>query len=194
MKPLTTLGLRNRSECTISSRSYTNESLSSIPATNGKTAAHSFESGVNAFFRESGVGWQLDHGIVEARGENAFEASVREAVSALAESGRTTASGHICFDSNACLAVRRYRPDSPPRGRGSRPSPGLAPLAGVRRTRSTREIFSLEPGPAIFEPLGPVCFRGALGRSSALGCADFDRNAEVGCFRIDRLFVRIGGD
>jgi len=55
-------------------------------------------------------------------------------------------------------------------------------------------IFLLEPGPAIFEPLGPVCFRGALGRSSALGCADFDRNAEVGCFRIDRLFVRIGGD
>jgi hypothetical protein len=71
------------------------ESLSSIPTTNGKTAATSFESDVNAFFKESGVGWQLDHGVVEARGEDAFEASVRGAVSALAESGRTTASGRI---------------------------------------------------------------------------------------------------
>jgi hypothetical protein len=50
---------------------------------------------VNAFFIESGIGWQLSQGQVVTRGEQGFEASVRTAVSSLADGGRATASARI---------------------------------------------------------------------------------------------------
>jgi hypothetical protein len=57
--------------------------------------AHQFAEAVNAYFIEEGVGWQLVNGEVVTRGAEAFESVIREASTAIHESGRPTASTHL---------------------------------------------------------------------------------------------------
>jgi hypothetical protein len=50
-----------------------------------------FTKKVNDAFRRKGVGWQLIDGHIEIRGEESFEKSVRTAITAAAETGRSVA-------------------------------------------------------------------------------------------------------
>lgn len=68
-----------------------------------------FDQEINKYFRQSGVGWQIVDGKIETRGSEAFEQSLKEASSELADSGRTTAANEI-HQALADLS-RRPKPD-----------------------------------------------------------------------------------
>ena len=57
--------------------------------------ANTFAARINEHFRSMGIGWQLVNGVVETRGPEAFESSVRGAVESLEATGRPTASSEI---------------------------------------------------------------------------------------------------
>jgi hypothetical protein len=57
--------------------------------------ARPFRIAINEYFKHAGIGWQLVDGQVVTRGDDAFENTVRTAVSVLAESGRQTAASHL---------------------------------------------------------------------------------------------------
>jgi hypothetical protein len=54
-------------------------------------AADRFQEAMNANFREAGIGWQLVDGVIEIRGPEAFESSVRGAIVTLEASKKATA-------------------------------------------------------------------------------------------------------
>lgn len=64
-----------------------------------------FQRDINDYFLHAGIGWQLVNGEIVTRGDEAFEGTVRAAVSVLEESERPTAAGHIGFAIGA-LSVR----------------------------------------------------------------------------------------
>lgn len=71
--------------------------------------APAFEEEINGYFRESGIGWQLVHGVIQVRGAESFETVVRTAESLLDETRRTTARREI-HEALADLS-RRPTPD-----------------------------------------------------------------------------------
>jgi hypothetical protein len=71
--------------------------------------AAEFEQKINTFFSEEGIGWQLVGGVVETRGTEAFEASLREARETLDSRGFSTASNEL-HEALADLS-RRPTPD-----------------------------------------------------------------------------------
>lgn len=73
--------------------------------------AQKFTVGVNSYFVEEGIGWQLSDGQVVTRGTEAFESVVAGAEKALKKSGRPTAAGHI-HEALQDLS-RRPKPDLP---------------------------------------------------------------------------------
>jgi hypothetical protein len=58
-------------------------------------AARAFEGEINAYFRETGIGWQLIDGKIETRGTETFETTVRGSERTLAEARLPTASQEI---------------------------------------------------------------------------------------------------
>jgi hypothetical protein len=54
-----------------------------------------FESRLNEFFREHGIGWEMSNGKVIARGSEAFSVAPKEAIEELKKSGRQTASREV---------------------------------------------------------------------------------------------------
>jgi AbiJ N-terminal domain 4 len=57
--------------------------------------AHVFEAEVNGALRELGIGWQLRDGMIQARGEEAFEAVLAQAKDALVAAGKATAQNEL---------------------------------------------------------------------------------------------------
>jgi len=57
--------------------------------------ANAFEHKMNQYFREQGVGWQMDGGQIVYRGSEAFSGATQEAVEVLEQSGRTAAAREI---------------------------------------------------------------------------------------------------
>jgi hypothetical protein len=57
--------------------------------------AERFAREVNSYFREAGIGWQLEGGRIETRGPESFELAVQGATSALERTGRTTAEAEL---------------------------------------------------------------------------------------------------
>lgn len=57
--------------------------------------AQSFEADINSYFSEEGIGWQLNSGNIEVRGEEGFETGLKKAHQTLEQSGLQTASGEI---------------------------------------------------------------------------------------------------
>jgi hypothetical protein len=57
--------------------------------------ARAFDTSINEYFREAGIGWQLVSGTMQTRGPEAFESSVRGAVTALDAAALPTASSEI---------------------------------------------------------------------------------------------------
>lgn len=58
-------------------------------------SAQYFESEVNRFFYENGIGWKLENGQIEMRGSEAFEKVLKEASQTLEQSDRKTAKTEI---------------------------------------------------------------------------------------------------
>jgi hypothetical protein len=58
-------------------------------------ACERFETGLNAYFREAGIGWQLRGGEIRTRGAEAFEAAVQAATAELEARGKTTAGSEV---------------------------------------------------------------------------------------------------
>lgn len=58
-------------------------------------AADQFESELNRYFRETGIGWQVANGSVEMRGPEVFEQNVHGAVAALEDAHRETATQEL---------------------------------------------------------------------------------------------------
>ena len=54
-----------------------------------------FEKDVNAYFKEKGIGWQLNNGIIQIRGQEAFEHKIKEAVKVLGEAKLSTSLNEI---------------------------------------------------------------------------------------------------
>lgn len=54
-----------------------------------------FAGEMNSYFRRRGIGWQLVNGVVEIRGSDEFEISVRQASTMLDQKGLTTAHGEL---------------------------------------------------------------------------------------------------
>lgn len=54
-----------------------------------------FEKDINEYFVEKGIGWKLVHGIIEIRGEEAFEQKIKESVEVLGEAEQQTAQNEI---------------------------------------------------------------------------------------------------
>jgi hypothetical protein len=71
--------------------------------------AAEFQDGLNDFFVEQGIGWQMVDGEIITRGTEAFESAVHEAGKVLESAGRTTASDEI-HEALADLS-RRPKPD-----------------------------------------------------------------------------------
>lgn len=61
----------------------------------GEHDAERFAAEINAYFVEEGVGWQLANGRIVTRGDEAFESVVKAAGTALTETNRPTAAGHV---------------------------------------------------------------------------------------------------
>jgi hypothetical protein len=57
--------------------------------------SENFQDAINSYFKSEGIGWQLIDGKIEVRGEEGFEATVKEASSGLKESKLNTASNEI---------------------------------------------------------------------------------------------------
>ncbi len=60
-----------------------------------QSAEQPFESAVNDYFRENGIGWQLKNGRVETRGEQTFEAVFHEAEESLDSAELPTAKNEL---------------------------------------------------------------------------------------------------
>lgn len=54
-----------------------------------------FKDEINSYFKAEGIGWQIIDGKIEVRGEEGFETAIKEASSAVEESGLKTASNEI---------------------------------------------------------------------------------------------------
>ena len=79
----------------------------SLKQAQDQPAAQYFESEINKYFRQSGIGWLLTAGKLEARGSEAFQRSLTEAAEELEVSGRRVAANEI---HQAILDLSR-RPD-----------------------------------------------------------------------------------
>jgi hypothetical protein len=66
-----------------------------IQKTRTREALTEFTNGLNDSFRRKGVGWQLKDGKIETRGEESFETSVRTAIAATQETGRSVANREL---------------------------------------------------------------------------------------------------
>ncbi len=66
-----------------------------VKAREGLLKARQFEKSINEYFGEEGIGWQLVHGAIQTRGDEAFETSVRGAIEVLKSTERPTASREI---------------------------------------------------------------------------------------------------
>lgn len=55
-----------------------------------------FEKDINDYFVEKGIGWKLANGIIQIRGEKAFEQKITEAVDVLGEAKYKTSHNEIC--------------------------------------------------------------------------------------------------
>jgi hypothetical protein len=58
-------------------------------------AAPHFEGELNRYFRQRGIGWEMRHGRLEARGSEAFEHTLKDARQELTDAGRSTAANEI---------------------------------------------------------------------------------------------------
>jgi hypothetical protein len=70
----------------------------------GGHLARDFAGAVNTFFIDSGIGWQLVDGEIVARGNQAFEGTVKTAIAALEEDAKPTAAGRLHFAIDALSA------------------------------------------------------------------------------------------
>jgi hypothetical protein len=70
-------------------------SLASSDEYSGEDHARVYANGINEFFIDEGIGWQLVNGQIVTRGTEAFESVVSEATSALETSQRPTAAKHL---------------------------------------------------------------------------------------------------
>lgn len=59
--------------------------------------ASRFADEINSFFLEKGIGWQLVNGAIVTRGDEAFETTVKTAVTVLKADEKPTAAGHLQF-------------------------------------------------------------------------------------------------
>ena len=77
----------------------------------GPDNASLFEVEINASFREMGIGWQMIEGLIQTRGDDAFEVTVTAATAALEEAGLPTAESELKEALHALS--RRPKPDLP---------------------------------------------------------------------------------
>jgi len=61
----------------------------------GRRSDDVFASELNRYFKRTGIGWQLINGILEVRGNEAFESSVRETAADLEIAGKSTAANEL---------------------------------------------------------------------------------------------------
>lgn len=54
-----------------------------------------FEKEINEYFLERGIGWLMSNGLIETRGPEAFQTSVKAAIQELSTSGYSTANGEL---------------------------------------------------------------------------------------------------
>jgi hypothetical protein len=70
-----------------------------------ESARHApLQAELNKYFVHAGIGWQLVDGKVVTRGDEAFESTLKTAVTALEEDTKPTAAGHLRFALDALSA------------------------------------------------------------------------------------------
>ena len=71
------------------------EAVHNALATNNPEAGQAYESSLNDFVRERGIGWEMRDGEFIARGSEGFSAATSEAAQTLADEGRNTAAREL---------------------------------------------------------------------------------------------------
>ena len=127
--------------------------------------ARDFAGAVNTFFIDSGIGWQLVDGQIVARGDQAFEDTVKTAVAALEENAKPTAARHLRFAIGALSA----RPKPNTSGAVAHATSAVECVLGEITGQATTLGRYLDKNPGLFHPALKKGLDGIYGYASDEG-------------------------
>jgi hypothetical protein len=124
-----------------------------------------FVKAINNAFVAQNIGWQLDNGNVVTRGDEAFENTVKTAVSILKNDQKPTAAGHLC----SAIAALSARPKSNTSGAVAHATSAVECVLGeiTGATMTLGEYLNRNPG--LFHPALKKGLHGIYGYASDEG-------------------------
>jgi hypothetical protein len=127
--------------------------------------AEAFESQINSFFEEQGIGWQLKSGEIMTRGDEAFEGTVMASITVLKKDKKPTAAGHL---QNAISALST-RPTPNTSGAVAHATSAVECVLGEITGESTTLGEYLNKHPELFHPALKKGLHGIYGYASDQG-------------------------
>jgi hypothetical protein len=124
-----------------------------------------FYTAINECFVEEGIGWQLVNGEVVTRGDEAFEGTIKTAVTVLEEAAKPTAAGHIKFATSALSA----RPTANTSGAVAHATSAVECVLGAITGQSMTLGQYLGKNPGLFHPALKKGLDGIYGYASDEG-------------------------
>jgi len=130
-----------------------------------EASAFPFQQDINNYFTYAGIGWKLENGKVIARGDDAFEGTVKTAVAALEEGETPTAAGHLRF----AIAALSARPKPNTSGAVAHATNAVECVLGeiTGATMTLGEYLNKNPG--LFHPALKKGLHGIYGYASDEG-------------------------
>jgi len=127
--------------------------------------AFPFQRNINEYFKHVGIGWQLAKGKIVARGDEAFEGTVKTAVAVLEEDAKPTAAGHLQFAISALSA----RPKANTSGAVAQATNAVECVLGEITGQAITLGKYLDKHPALFHPALKKALDGIYGYASDEG-------------------------
>jgi hypothetical protein len=124
-----------------------------------------FPIAINECFVEEGIGWQLVNGKIVARGNEAFESTLKTAVTVLEENTKPTAAGHLKFATSALSA----RPTANTSGAVAHATSAVECVLGEITGQPMTLGKYLDTHPALFHPALKKGLNGIYGYASDEG-------------------------
>jgi hypothetical protein len=128
-------------------------------------AALKFSEQINECFAEQGIGWQLVKGEIVTRGDEAFESTVKTAVTVLEEDEKPTAAQHLQF----ALSALSARPKPNTSGAVAHATSAVECVLGEVTGQSLTLGKYLDKHPALFHPALEKGLDGIYGYASDEG-------------------------
>ena len=127
--------------------------------------APQFAEAINAFLEGNGIGWQLRDGVTVARGDEAFEGTVKSAVAALEGDAKPTAARHLQF----AIAALSARPKADTSGAVAHATSAVECLLNVITGEALTLGKYLDRHPDLFHPALKKGLDGIYGYASDEG-------------------------